>query len=366
MIPFSKLLAPVMMCTFAFQALAQPHPSEDPHRVLDDLVPRLLEEHDVPSAAVAYIENAEIAFTKVWGEQAPGVPATPRTLYNVASLTKPVVAETVLRLVDAGKLFLDEPLAPHWVDPDVAADPRSQMLTPRIVLSHETGLPNWRYETEDVLRFLQAPGERAGYSGEGFEWLAKAVENKLGVPFEDLARAYVLEPAKMKSTAFVRQPWFEGRLAEPYMEGRDLRNVVREDFLAADDMRTTVGDYARFLVHLMKGGDVSPKLASERLRIGRHFSWIEACATQAESEPPCPKSMGWTTGWLLFDYGEERIVYHDGGDLGEKTLAFYSPEREEGVVVFTNGANGAEVMFDIAAVLYDNEDWLTIMSPPEG
>jgi hypothetical protein len=69
-----------------------------------------LKESDVPSAAVAYIEDRKVAWTAVYGEQSPGVPATAKTLYNMASLTKPMTAETVLRLASAGKLSLDEPM----------------------------------------------------------------------------------------------------------------------------------------------------------------------------------------------------------------------------------------------------------------
>ncbi|MEO1333015.1 MAG: serine hydrolase domain-containing protein [Myxococcota bacterium] len=331
--------------------------------LLDARVPRWLEEYDVPSAAVAYVVDREVALSQVWGEQAPGEPATPETLYNVASLTKPIVAETVLRLVNEGRLSLDEPLARYWVDPDVADDPRSQVLTPRIVMRHESGLPNWRYETNDVLRFIGDPATEVKYSGEAFEWLAKAVQNKLRTPFEALAKQYVLEPVRMNRTAFVRQPWFEGHLAEPYAKGKELRNVVRDEFLAADDMRTTVSDYARFLIDVMNGGGVSAELASQRTAISRHDPSMERCVSKLDSAPPCPRTLGWTTGWFVLDYGAETIVSHSGGDHGEKTFAFYSPERSEGVVVFTNGANGHHVMFKIAEALYRNDDFAALLRP---
>ena len=79
--------------------------------------------------------------------EAKGVPATTRTLYNVASLSKPIFAETIHRLAAAGRLSLDEPMSAYWVDPDVANDPRHERLTPRIALSHRTGFKNWRYQT---------------------------------------------------------------------------------------------------------------------------------------------------------------------------------------------------------------------------
>ena len=86
---------------------------------LDRQAPQWLQQSDVPSVAVAYIENGKLAWTAVYGEQSPGVPATEKTLYNLASLTKPISAELILRRASKGQLSLDEPMYPDWVDPDV-------------------------------------------------------------------------------------------------------------------------------------------------------------------------------------------------------------------------------------------------------
>jgi CubicO group peptidase (beta-lactamase class C family) len=77
---------------------------------LDRNVGQWLKKFDVPSVAVAYIENGKPVWTAVYGDQSPGVPATEKTLYNVASLTKPISAELILRLASAGKMSLDEPI----------------------------------------------------------------------------------------------------------------------------------------------------------------------------------------------------------------------------------------------------------------
>src|SRR5205085_5351409 len=114
------------------------------------------------------------------GEQSPGVAASTETIYNIASLTKPVFAELVLRLVAAGKLSLDEPMYPYWVDPDIAADPRHKLLTLRLALSHRTGFANWRRETEGKLQFKFDPGTQYTYSGEGFQYASRYVQRKLG------------------------------------------------------------------------------------------------------------------------------------------------------------------------------------------
>jgi CubicO group peptidase (beta-lactamase class C family) len=326
---------------------------------LDERVPALLEEHDVPSAGVAVIRGGEVVFAEVYGEQSPGVAATQDTLYNVASLSKPITAETMLRLAEAGRISLDEPIAPYFVDEDIADDPHARAVTPRLVMKHETGLPNWRYQTDGELRFLRLPGEEVGYSGEGFEWLARAIERKLDTPFETLAETYVFEPAGMNDTSYTRKDWFEGRLAEPYAGGKEVMNVVRDEFSAADDLRTTPADYARFLVDTFEGSGT--ELAVTRETVDRHYSWMQPCADEVTAERPCPDRMGWSQGWMVFDYAGEKMVYHDGGDFGEKTVAFYVPARREGVVVFTNGANGADVMFAVVREVFDHPHFNELM-----
>ncbi|HSX63476.1 MAG TPA: serine hydrolase domain-containing protein, partial [Pseudoxanthomonas sp.] len=123
----------------------------------------ILHEYRIVTAGFGVVRNGELAWSHYYGEESPGLPADAATRFNVASITKTVVAETVLRLVDDGQLDLDEPLARYWVDPDIAGDPRRDALTARQVLDHTTGFPNWRFFRPDrKLAFEHAPGSRYG------------------------------------------------------------------------------------------------------------------------------------------------------------------------------------------------------------
>jgi hypothetical protein len=66
----------------------------------------------------------------------------------------------------------------------------------------------------------------------------------------------------------------------------------------------------------------------------------------------CPDRIGYGLGWFAFEYPDERILWHNGGDWGEMTLAFYSAQRREGAVIFTNGANGRSAIVDAVAFLF--------------
>lgn len=319
---------------------------------LDEKAPLWLAEHGVPSIAVAYIRDGRVRWTRVYGEQSPGVPATEATLYNVASLAKPVFAETMLRLAAAGRLSLDEPLAGHWVDPDVAADPRHQRLTPRIALSHRTGFPNWRFQTSGkVLAFERDPGTELGYSGEGYEYARRFAQQKLNTPWEALASQYVLQPFGMTNTASTRRDWFAGRIALPYAAPDGyLEPAIRDSVLASDDLYTTVGDYAAFLVGVMNREGLAPAYAAQRDSV--HVANARATADcDAGKVRHCPR-VGMGLGWEILQFPGETVRLHTGADRGESTFAFYFAERRDGAVLLTNGANGMKVMLRTIGLLF--------------
>ncbi len=119
---------------------AQPTAAELRAKIVQNL-PGWLKQYHLPSAAVAYVAGGKLAWTVVAGEQSPGVPASVTTLYNIASLTKPIVAETILRMASQDKLQLDEPIYPYWVDPDVRTIPGTNSLRHASVFPIRQALP---------------------------------------------------------------------------------------------------------------------------------------------------------------------------------------------------------------------------------
>lgn len=326
---------------------------------LDTTVARLLHEKKVASVSIARIEQGKIIFTAAYGSQAAGIPATPATLYNIASMTKPISAEVVLRLAAAHRLRLDEPMAPTWTDPDIAGDERSKLLTPRLALSHRTGLPNWRYETGNVLRFLRAPGTTFGYSGEGFEYLARFVEKKTGEPFEALAQRLVFDPIAMHDSAYTRRRWFEGRIALPTdKNGTALVPQIADKFIASDALYSTPIDYAKFIVSLIKREGVDDGLANERQRIQTDRK-AELCPPTRQAV--CPDTVGMGLGWEVLKFGAETYLMHTGMDNGVFTFGYFNPGTGSGTVIFTNSANGPQIVLPILDVIGRDPKFLAFL-----
>lgn len=308
---------------------------------LDAAIPELLKEKGVTSVSIARIEAGKLVLAAAYGNQQAGVPATTSTLYNIASLTKPISAEVAMRLVAAHRLSLDEAMAPTWVDPDIAGDERRNLLTPRLALSHRTGFPNWRYETDGKLRFLRAPGTAYGYSGEGFEYLARFIEKKTGQPFEALAQQLVFDPAAMHDTAYTRRPWFKGRIAVPTDEySSELVPAIGDTFMAADQLYSTPTDYAKFIVGLIKHVGINDALAAERERI-QSDRRAERCPPTRQAS--CPDAVGMGLSWEVHRFGEKTYLLHTGRDNGVFTFVYFNPQSGSGTVIFTNSANGAQM-----------------------
>ena len=97
----------------------------------------------------------------------------------------------------------------------LADDERARLITPRMLLSHSAGLPNWG-GTPLELNF--DPGTNWGYSGEGFVYLQKALEASTGLTLEEIASREVFEPLGMTSSHFVWVPAYESRAATPHDE----------------------------------------------------------------------------------------------------------------------------------------------------
>lgn len=324
--------------------------------VLDRDVPKLLAETRIPSVSIAQIRGGKVVLTAAYGMQSPGVPATTASLYNIASLTKPLTAETILRLVSKGDAGLDDPMYLSWLDPDIANDLRAKRLTLRLALSHQTGFPNWRGKT--VLTFVREPGT-VGYSGEGYNYAARFIEKKTGQGFESLAQAVLLDASGLKDTAFTGKPWFEGRVAVPTDgTGAPMTPQIATAFNAADLVYTTAADYARFMVGVLKDEGLSAEVARERNRIQVDDKASNCPAAVAAT---CPDALGFGLGWQVLVFKGETVMMHTGKDDGVFTFAYVNRTTGDGAVILTNGEEGYKAIIPVLERLGTSEVFLAFL-----
>ena len=323
----------------------------------------ILDKHRIVTAGLGILVDGKLAWALYHGDASPGVPANAATRFNVASITKTVTAETALRLVDAGELDLDEPLGAYWVDPDIAGDPRLQSLTARTVLTHTTGFPNWRFFRSDgKLAFARAPGEAYGYSGEGFEYLARAISNKLQRPFPQVVQERVFEPAGMRHAVMdIRRDGLRDVAIPIDDEGTTHpmwcrpKGWCREEgsYSAADDMLVTVPDYARFLAMIARdeSGDAGTPLSRGGVLIDTGDDAVVDCEDSTTVE--CPRAQGYGLGFQVIEYDAMRILGHGGNDWAEVALGYLRLPTRDGLIIFLNAPNrrGLEAMPELVELL---------------
>lgn len=311
---------------------------------LDQDMPHLLADNGIASVSFAVIHAGRIVHLAAYGLQSAGTPATTDTVYNIASLTKPLTAEVILRLASKGRLSLDEPMDRYWSDPDLAQDGRRLLLTPRLALSHRAGFPNWR-DTRTGLVFNRDPGGAWGYSGEGYQYVARFVEHKLGKPFEQLAQETLFEPTGMKTTSYTSRVSYEGYIAIPTdANGKALIPERPAHYNAADLVYTTPRDYSAFMVDVVHDRGLTSAIAKERDR--NQVSMMDVTCTGAKAKS-CPSSVGFGLGWQLLDFAGESVMMHTGKDSGVFTFAYLNRATRDGVVIFTNSDNGYKIVLPL-------------------
>jgi CubicO group peptidase (beta-lactamase class C family) len=333
-IVFALVTRVFVVCTTGL--LISANPAAAKHRdVLPDMTSLLSEQH-VASASVAVIRDGRIVSKAAWGTAGPNRPATVSTPYNLASLTKPLTAEVVLRLVSAGKISLDEPMDQYWSDSDLSSDPRRKMLTARMALSHRTGFPNWRSGTGLV--FDHDPGTTTGYSGEGYQYVARYAEHRTRTPFAQLAQEQLFRPARLDTIGYVSAQGSQDPIAIGYdAAGKPLtlRNVTQ--YNAADLAHATAGDYARFLIDVRSDRHLTPELAVERSHLQADQRPDVCAGVKAES---CPPWIGFGLGWQLLGFPNGTVMMHTGRDEGAFTFAEIDRATGDGIVILTNSDQG--------------------------
>jgi len=294
-------------------------------------VEKWLKENKVPTLGIGIIENGKLQQVKVFGEITKGVSAPFNTIFNVASLTKPVTAMVALQLVSLGKWDLDEPIYKYWTDPDIANDPRNKKLTTRLILSHQTGFPNWRWmNSNKKLSFQFDPGTKYQYSGEGMEYLRKALEKKFGKSLQQLAKKLIFQPLQMNDTRYIWDKNIDTlRLATGYdKNGKAYETAKNKTPNGADDLLTTIEDYGKFLVSVMDGNGLTKKVFEE----------------MTSNQVSTTKGKHFGLGFEIYDLGNgEYALSHGGSDNGAQTIVFLFPKTKKGLLIFTNSDTGTSV-----------------------
>jgi CubicO group peptidase (beta-lactamase class C family) len=318
----------------------------------------LLSAHSVTGASLALIRHGvmEIATSGV-KDAATGDPVNTQTVFDAASLSKPVVAWAALQLADAGVLDLDEPVC-LYARRIVPEDAASALITARHLLSHTAGLQNLRTKNEPLRVYFQ-PGARASYSSIGFMYLQAAVEALTDEPLEATMQRLVFEPLGMGSSSFEWQEKFSLNTARPHESGKPLDKHLPQVGNASYSLQTTAGDYCAFVAAVLKGDRLNASTWKEWFTVRGRVP--KGAAVYLERTPPDTEpDVGWGLGWGVEP--TSGTFFQWGKMDGVRAFVMGSLVEQAGFVLLTNSNTGLRLVKDLTQDVLRGQhaavDWL--------
>ncbi len=317
---------------------------------LETRLPALLAQAPtVPAVSMALVSDAQLLWRGAFGvkDLESKAPVDHDTIFEVGSVSKTAFAYVVMKLCEKGVLDLDTPLTRYTPDRLISGDPRLGLITARRVLSHTTGLQNWR-SAKEPLAIHFTPGKRWSYSGEGYSYLQSVVTHLVGhvnlsdcktvgdarvcaTDFDAFMKANLLIPFGMLSSGYLYR---EG-MARPHddrgklIAGRKSTPLEAARYGAAGGLQTTPTEYSKFLIEII---DPKPRdayrLSASSLR--------EMVRPQIELS----ESLSWGLGWEIQHTRAGDVISHGGENPGYQALVAASMRRKAGFVILTNGDRG--------------------------
>lgn len=346
----------VAACSFAIAAAPRTVPS---NASIDAEARRLMAREDVKGMAVAVIDNGEIVHVAAYGKRnvEKNLSLQTDTIMYGASVTKAAFAYMVMQLVDERRIDLDRSIADYLPRPlptyedytDLAGDERWRKLTPRIILNHTTGFANMRTLEEDQkLRFHRAPGERYGYSNEGFWVLQTVLEQGLGLDVGAEMQKRVFDRFGMTRTSMKWRDDFAGNLADGYMmDGKFEPHDRRDNVAAAGSMDTTIEDQAKLWAGVLRGDGLSKASRAELVRPQYAIDNASQFPTLLpDTDPRGPAiKLSAALGFITFNDPKAGLIWFKGGHNDWTGNMVICQESRRRCVVFLGNSVRAEVIY---------------------
>jgi len=317
----------------------------------------------IPGLSIAVVRGGEVVYARGFGfrDVERGLAAAPRTVYGIGSVTKSFTAIAVLKLVEEGKLSLDDEVSKYV---PLRLEARGRPIRIHHLLTHSSGIPALAYaeafirsqlgldgtwlpvaKAEDVVSFMSdyagwvhaEPGTRYFYLNEGYVLLGYVVSKVSGTRYEDFVRKHILGPLGMSRTYFEEaEVSADPDVATPYIvdrEGRYVRSRFPYGITADGGLLSNCEDMARYVSMLIGRGELN----GVRI-LGRGY--VEAMERKYIN---VPSGMfgddGYGYGLTVTErFLGRKLVRHSGSVLVYTAFMGYLPDDGVGVVVLANSS----------------------------
>jgi CubicO group peptidase (beta-lactamase class C family) len=301
---------------------------------LPETLQLLASKHGVCSVAVAVIKDRKLDSVATAMGCMPDLKLNSNSVFQAASLSKPVFAYAVLKLVQEGKLDLDAPVIKylpkgyqHQFQPflpdsktEQVTDPELQKVTVRMALNHTSGLPNW---AQGPLAFDFSPGEKWHYSGEGYALLQRTVEAVTNQKLDAFMEAQVFKPLAMNQSSFV----WNNQIAKNLIPGaaKDGTPTLARNFstpVSAYSLYSSAEDYGKFVAAVLKDERSMSQLINDPAMVSQKLN------------------LAWGLGWGLEKHEDDQFIWQWGNNPGYRAFVIASVRTGNGFVMLTNSEVG--------------------------
>ena len=301
---------------------------------IDGFITGLMDSLKIPGLSIAIINDSQVVYKGLFGLENINTndSVTDQTIFEAASMSKPVFAYFVMKQVDKGIFELDKPLYQYLLNPDIVYDERYKRITGRMILSHTSGFPNWREDTGDTLILLFDPGTKFEYSGEGYQYLKDVMTSILKTNDRGLDSIFQLEVSKPIGATYLHYTrndernklkamgHWEGKAADSWTDGPpDL-------FGAAWSLQTTASDYSKFLIALLNKKGITESSLNEMI-------------TEQVIAPNDWDESHWSLGFGITHTMYGTKVSHSGHNGDFTAYSHLYPDKGYGIAIFCNSDN---------------------------
>lgn len=326
----------------------------------DAFAKKTLESMHVTGAQIAVMDRGRLVWSAAYGlrRRQPELPMNRETTTWAASITKSVFATYVMQLVERGEFNLDTPIAGLLAKPlneyepyqqtasDLVRDPAWLTVTPRMLLSHTSGLANFAFIEPDKRMHLHfKPGAQFQYSGEGINLVQFAIEQQKNRPLDQLMQEALFTPLGMTHTGLIYRKEFESNVADRYDSEEKFRSQTRRfPPRGAGSMTTSAEDLARFVSALFSNRILRP--STRRAMLGPVFP-IQSLhefalrANEGEGEEARSVGLAYGVGWGLLTHTRfGSAFFKEGHGDGAQNYMICFERRQACMILLTNSDNG--------------------------
>ncbi|MHC1738516.1 MAG: serine hydrolase domain-containing protein [Ignavibacteriaceae bacterium] len=322
----------------------------------DSMIESLQKKFSIPGVSFVVISNNKIIHSMNSGvaDIRTKVPVNDSTMFEACSMSKPVFSYIALKQIESGKLKLDEPVWIVYDDSAFMGQESRKNITPRMLLSHTSGLPNWRPGDDEENGYLPVeftPGLKFNYSGEGMYYLQKVVEKITGTTLDEYADRTLFEEVGARYSSFVYKEEFGDNIAAGHDEsGNFLQKTNYRRANAGYSLYCSAHDFALFLIEITKKNR-SGEYSLSKHTIDTMLSRQVRAHTREPIERPGDKR-GIETfrglGWSIDSTLSGDIYYHGGANSsGFRCYSQFNPREGSGIVIMTNSLSGADLWEEV-------------------